>query len=39
MLQIVALALAQAAPALLAAAELRERSAASASRELGKPDQ
>jgi len=39
MLQILAMTLTLAAPAMLAAAELRDRSAASALRELGKPDQ
>jgi hypothetical protein len=39
MLQIVALTLILAAPAMSAAAELREASAASASPELGEPDQ
>jgi hypothetical protein len=39
MLQILAVTLTLAAPAMLAAAELRDGSAASAPRELGKPDQ
>jgi hypothetical protein len=39
MLQILAVTLALAAPAMSAAAELRDGSAASAPRELGKPDQ